>query len=73
MADFEVDRTSPAYLLGVAEYERDKSKAERDALATALRRIANGEYDYLKDAMNAAGDALSRAGGSQKPQETEHE
>jgi hypothetical protein len=28
MADFEIDRTSPAYLLGVAEYERDKYKTE---------------------------------------------
>lgn len=28
MADFEVDRTSPAYRLGVAEYERDKYKSE---------------------------------------------
>jgi hypothetical protein len=25
----------------------------------ALQQIANGEFDYLKDAMNAAGDALA--------------
>ncbi len=29
------------------------------ALVKALQQIANGEFDYLKDAMNAAGNALS--------------
>jgi hypothetical protein len=35
-----------------------KAVNSHDALVKALQQIANGEFDYLKDAMNAAGDAL---------------
>jgi hypothetical protein len=36
-----------------------KAVNSHDALMEALQKIANGEFDYLKDAMNAAGDALA--------------
>lgn len=53
MAVFEVDRNSHSYMLGVAEYERDK-------YLTALRRIASlDEKNVPKYAQQIAKDVLS--------------
>ncbi len=55
MADFEIDRSSHSYMLGVAEYERDK-------YLTALRRIAYlEEKNVPKYAQQIAKAALAAA------------
>lgn len=41
MADFQVDRTSPSYLLGVAEYKRNEALS---ALRRLVRKGADGRY-----------------------------
>lgn len=41
MADFQVDRQSPSYLLGVAQYERNEALS---ALRRLVRRGTNGRY-----------------------------
>jgi hypothetical protein len=52
MAAFEVDRNSHSYMLGVAEYDRDK-------YLTALRRIVSlDEKNVPKYAQQIAKDAL---------------
>jgi len=49
MANFEVDRTSHSYLLGVAEYERDKCKDELVSMLDRLAREVRGYGSRLLD------------------------